>query len=388
MTDWNATAVALPIASPPVLARSLAAMHGAMHDAINALEPRYESYRFKLEAPPPGASKDAAAAPAAHDVLAALVPAQKAGLDSALSASLAKIEDGTAKADGIRVGKSAAERVLALRATDNFDAKAQDNPGTAPGAWQRTYPEMAPGVMPQLGGVTPFLLTAADQFVTKGRPLLTSEEFARDVDEVKKVGSRHSSTRSAEQTAAAIFWAGNEVPILNAAARAASRANKLSVHENARLFALVCMAAADAAIATFRIKYKNNDWRPITAIRAGYGPLAADPGWESLLITPPHPEFASAHCALMGAVTQVLRELIKSDQVEFNYVFPPALGTMRSYTSLSQLAREVEDARVWGGIHFRSTDEQSTELGRTVGVYAVGNFLRPLSGAGTDRKSP
>ena len=151
------------------------------------------------------------------------------------------------------------------------------------------------------------------------------------------------------------------------------------MHENARLFALTNMAAADALIVSFRIKYLENAWRPITAIRAGYGGVAADPNWDSLLITPPHPDYPSAHCIAAGAVAQVLRDLLGSDEVKFSYVFPPGLGMMRSYTSLAQIEKEMEDARVFAGIHFRSTNEHSTELGRKVGAFAVANHLRPTA---------
>lgn len=374
--DWNATAAALPIAAPPVHARVMAAMHGAVHDAINSIEPHYETYRFAVEAPA-GASKDAAVATAAHSVLAALVPSQNAALDAALAQSLAKISDERSKADGIVVGKTAAERMLAWRAKDKFDVKAVDSPGTSAGVWQRTPPGLAPGVLPQLGGVTPFTLKSVDQFAAKGRPALTSEEFARDLAEIKRLGGRHSTERTADQTAVALFWAGNEIPQLNAVARAISLARKLSMHENARLFALMHMVTADALIVSFKIKYLDNAWRPITAIRVGYGSVAPDPNWESLLITPPHPEYPAAHCISAGAVAQVLRDLFGSEEVKFSYVFPPGLGMMRSYTSLAQIENEMENARAFGGIHFRSTTEHSTELGRRVGAYAVANHLRP-----------
>jgi hypothetical protein len=378
--DWNATAAALPIAVPPVHARVMAAMHGAVHDAINAIELQHETYRFPVDAAA-GASKDAAVATAAHAVLASLVPSQKAALDTALAQSLAKIGDEGTKSDGIVVGKAVAERMLAWRAMDNFDAKADDKPGTGVGVWRRTPPGLAPGALPQLGGVTTFTLKSVDQFAARGRPALTSAEFARDLDEIKRLGGRHSTDRTADQTAVALFWSGNEIPQLNAVARAVSQARKLSMHENARLFALVHMAAADALIVSFRIKYQENAWRPITVIRAGYGGVAPDPNWESLLITPPHPDYPSAHCIAAGAVAQVLRDLFGSDEVKFGYVFPPGLGMVRSYTSLTQIEKEMEDSRVFAGIHFRSTDEHSTELGRRVGAHAVANHLRPATAA-------
>jgi hypothetical protein len=376
--EWNATAAALPISVPPVHARVMASMHGAVHDAVNAIEPRYGTYRFSIEAPA-GASQDAAAASAAHGVLSALVPSQKAALDAALSQSLSRISDERAKADGVAVGKAAADRMLAWRAKDNFDAKADDKPGTAAGAWQRTPPGLVPGALPQLGSVTPFVLKSVDHFAAKGRPALTSREFARDLDEIKRMGGRHSTERSADQTAAAIFWAGNEIPQLNAVARAASQARGLSMHDNSRLFTLLHTASADALIVAFKIKYQENAWRPITAIRAGHGSVSADPTWESLLVTPPHPDYPSAHCIVAGAVAQVMREVFGSEEVKFSYVFPPGLGMMRSYASLAQIEKEMEDARVFAGIHFRSTNEHSTELGRKLGSYAVANHLQPLA---------
>jgi hypothetical protein len=382
--DWNGTAAALPIPAPPILARVLAAMHGAVHDAVNAVEPRYETYRFQIEAPA-GASIDAAAASAAHGVLSALVPGQKPVFDAALARSLAKITGEHAKADGVTVGKAAAERMLAWRAKDNFDGKGEDKPGTAAGLWQRTPPGLLPGAMPHLGAVTPFVLKSVDQFAAKGRPALTSKEFARDLDEIKRFGGRLSTERTAEQTAVAIFWSGNEIPQLNAAARAASQARKLSLRENARLFALIHMAGADATIVAFQIKYQENAWRPITAIRAGYGHVAADPNWESLLVTPPHPDYPSGHCIVTGAAAQVMREFFSTDEVKFSYIFPPGLGMMRSYTSLSQVEKEMEDARAFAGIHFRTTNEHSTELGRKVGAYAVANYLRPLAATRASR---
>ena len=239
--------------------------------------------------------------------------------------------------------------------------------------------------LPQFGGVTPFTLKSADQIAAKGRPALTSEEFLRDLDEIKRLGGRHRTERTADQTAAAIFWAGNDIPPLNAVVRATAQARKLSMHESARLFALTHMAAADAFIVAFKIKYQENAWRPITAIRAGYASAPPDPNWESLLVTPPHPDYPSAHCIATGAVAQVLRDLFGSDEVKFSYVFPPGLGMMRSYTSLAQIEKEMEDARVFAGIHFRSTDEHSTELGRRVGAYAVANHLRPAAASRASR---
>src|SRR5262245_44940945 len=380
VTDWNAIAANLPIAAPPVMARVMAAMHGAVYDAVNSIDPQHTPYRFAVQAPA-GASKEAAAAAAAHAVLSGMVPAQRQAFDAELAASLGTIPEGQAKTDGVAVGKAVGEKMLAWRAADGFNAKASDNPGSAPGVWQRTPPAMAPGALPQLGAMTPFVLKSADQFPAKARPALTGAEFARDFNEIKSLGARNSTARTADQTAVAIFWSGNEVPMLNAAARAAAQTKNLSVNDHARLFALLHMAGADATIAVFKIKYSQNYWRPVTAIRnaasTGNDGVAADPNWESLLITPPHPEFPSGHCIVTGANMQVLREFFGSDEVKFSYVAPHGLGTMRSYASFTQIEKEMEDARVWGGIHFRSTDMESSELGRKIGSHAVASHMRP-----------
>jgi hypothetical protein len=380
VTDWNAVAANLPIAAPPVQARVMAAMHGAVFDAINSIDPQHTPYRFAVQAPA-GASKEAAAAAAAHAVLSGMAPPQRPAFDAELAASLGKIPDGQAKTDGVAVGKAVAEKMLAWRAADGFSAKASDNPGTAPGVWQRTPPAMAPGALPQLGAVTPFVLKSADQFPAKPRPALSSAEFARDFNEIKNLGGRNGGKRTADQTAVALFWSGNEVPMLNAAVRAAAQGRSLSVNDHARLFALLHMAGADATIALFKIKYAQNYWRPITAIRnaagTGNGKLIADPSWEPLLVTPAHPEFPSGHATVTGAMAQVAREFLGSDEIKFSYVAPHGLGTMRSYASFTQIEKEMEDARVWAGIHFRSTDVESIELGRKIGAYAVASHMRP-----------
>jgi hypothetical protein len=380
VSDWNAIAVALPIAAPPAMARVMATMHSAVFSAVNSIEPRFEPYRFAVQAPP-GSSKEAAAAVAAHAVLWSMAPGQRQAVDAQLATSLGAIPDGRAKADGIAVGRAVAEGMLAWRAADGFDAKGSDRPGTAAGAWQRTPPEMAPGVLPQLGAVKTFALTSADQFPARTRPALDSAEYARDLNEVKSVGARNSTTRTADQTAASIFWSANEVPILNAAARAAARARNLSLEEQARLFALLYMAEADATVAAFKIKYSVSTWRPVTAIRnaasAGSLPVTADPDWEPLLVTPPHPEYPSGHCIVTGAAAEVMREFFGSDQVRFSYTSPPGVGTTRVFTSFSQVEKEVENVRVWSGIHFRWTDEESTVLGRRIGAYVMASQLRP-----------
>lgn len=235
-------------------------------------------------------------------------------------------------------------------------------------------------ILPQWGGVTPFVLRSRSGLKFKGAPVITSAEFARDFDEVKSVGARNSATRTADQTAAAIFWTVQTGVPWFAAARAASAAKGLSVFENARLFALLAMATADSQIVGFDEKYNRLHWRPITAIRAAINlnipAIKGDPNWESLLVTPPQPDYPSAHAIFSGAAEAVLRDFFGSDEVNVSVTYPGPFGMTRTYTRFSQMAKEVDDARVWGGIHFRSADVDGSDVGRKIGSIVMRDFPR------------
>jgi hypothetical protein len=372
--DWNATAAASPTHGAPELSRVMATMHGAIHDALNSIEPVYQAYRFRVEASP-GASKDAAAAAAAHFVLTALVPAHRSVFDLALAASLSKVPEGRLKTDGIAVGRTAARAMLDWRAKAHSRAKLHGQAHNAPAAAQRVPLLRAHGVLPDVGDIALFLGTpAADSRAESTASTLP----LRDFDEVRNLGGRYSTSRTAEQTAVALFWAGNEVLLLNAAARAASQAKKLSIHENARLFALLHMVSADAAVAPLDMSFNEDEAHPVEVIRAGYGTIAADAGWEPLLVTAPNHGNPLRHCIITGAAVQLLREHFGFDQISFDFISPGALGMKRSYESFWQIAIEMEDARVWAGIHFRSIVERSTEIGRRMGAHAVASYMRPL----------
>ena len=223
-------------------------------------------------------------------------------------------------------------------------------------------------------------MPAVAELPVKPPPSLTSTEFVRDFVEIKSVGSRFSTTRTADQTAAAIFWTVQTLVPWNAAARAAAQAKNTGVLENARIFAQLNMAAADSQIPVFAIKYRVAFWRPVTAIRGAVAlndpRLVADPAWEPLLGTPPQPDYPSAHTMGSGAAEAVLVAAF-GDRVGVSVTHPPLFGVTRTYGSFSQIAQEVDDARVWGGIHFRTADVVGRELGRRVGELAVRNFPRP-----------
>jgi hypothetical protein len=236
-------------------------------------------------------------------------------------------------------------------------------------------------VQPHWGGVTPFMLRGADQFPLAGPPALNSAEFARDLNEVKTLGAKDSSTRTRDQTDAARLWTASPVVTDNEAARQLAAHKGLSLGENARLFALLNMAGADALIACWHAKYRYHYWRPVTAIRsadsAGNGGITPDPGWEPLLPTPAHPEYPSGRTSYTSATARVLLEFF-GDDVSVSLT-NPAVKVTRNYHSLAQMGREVEDARVWGGVHYRTAAAHGSELGRNVAEYGLNHYLRLVS---------
>jgi hypothetical protein len=389
VTDWNITALNATAVPPNSILQSrvMAIVHGAIYDTVRAIE-KEPAYAVDLKAPA-GTSVEAAVAAAAHGTLLRLAPAQRPALDAALRAALSRIADGPAKSDGIDLGQQIAEKSVALRGSDQSGTQTVFTPKPGAGLYQVTLPLSIPAILPQWGSVTPFVVRGRSGLEFKGPPAVSSDEFARDFEEVKNAGARNSATRTADQTAAAVFWTVQTAVPWHAAARAASAARGLSVAQNARLFAVLSMATADSQIVAFDEKYKNPHWRPITAIRAaadlGIPTLKGDPGWEPLLGTPPHPEYPSAHAIFSGAAEAVLTKFFSTDAVHVTVTFPPIFGVTRTYSRFSQITEEVENARVWGGIHFRSADKDGTAVGRKIGEIAMRDFPRPAESLAAGR---
>jgi hypothetical protein len=383
VTDWNVIALNTTAVPPNSIlqSRTLAIVHGAIYDAVRAVERRSRTYAADVDAPA-GTSLAAAVAAAAHGTLVRRAPAERLQLDAALNSSLSKIPDGQGKTDGIALGRQIAEKIVALRSADGADAKVVFTPKAGADLYQLTPPQMLPAILPQWGAVTPFVVRSKTGLDFKGAPAFASAQFARDFEEVKTVGARHSTKRTGDQTAAAIFWTVQTAVPWHAAARAASAAKGLSPSDNAQLFALLSMASADSQIIAFEEKYKHPHWRPITAIRAATDlnirALKGDAGWEPLLVTPPHPEYPSAHAVFSGAAEAVLRGFFGSDQVEVSVTAPGPFGVTRTYHKFSDLTEEVNNARVWGGIHFRSADADGAEVGRKIGEIVVREFPNTL----------
>ena len=379
VTEWNqkaGAALAEAKVYPFVGTRVMSLVHVAMFDAINSIEGRYSAYKVKVSSPP-GCSAEAAGAAAAHAVLVKLFPEQKASLDAAYAASLAQIPEGSGKTAGIGVGEEVAAKILALRASDGADAPNMYRPSTAPGVY---VPTTLP-IGSQWGNVTPWVMERGSQFRPAAPPALTSAEWARDYNEVKDIGGKKSTMRTPEQTEIARFWVITGPQSYDPIARQLAAAPGRSLIENARLFALVEIAVADAYIAVFDAKYTFNFWRPITAIRNGdidgNDATSRDAGWEPVIDTPLHPEYPCAHCITSGAARAVLESEFGTGAVSLSMTSASAPGVVHKWASIQEWAEEVAAARIYGGIHYRNSTVVGKDMGRKIGELAVKNYLKP-----------
>jgi len=385
VTDWNKimqdTVVAsggTPASNPNHQTRWGAIVQLAVFEAVNSIDRSYEPYIAYLDAPPE-ASLDAAVIVAAHDTLVALRPLSAATLDGLRDTALAAIDNGPAKEAGKAVGAAAAAALLALRAGDGWDDDVPYTPGTEPGDWQPT--SSTPPVLPGWGLVTPWGLESGSQFRLPAPPALQTEKYAAAYNEVKLLGRIDSTFRPQDRTDVARFYASaSPVYVFNTAARQVSAAQGLSLTENAQVFALLAMAMADASIAAWDTKYHYSFWRPQTAIRNGDidgNPLTvADPEWLPLITTPAHPSYASGHATVSGAARAVLERIFGKDghDVELSHASVP--GVVLDYTAWDEITDDVDDARIYGGIHYSFDQEKGAHQGRQVGRYILRNLLR------------
>ena len=386
---WNAVALQIvrnaKIQAPDV-ARDLAIVQVAVFDAVDAIEPKYQPYAIATPASR-RASPDAAAASAAYTALLGLFPQQKAVLDAEWNTSLAAIPGGAGKRAGVALGASVANQILALRSQDGSGAKVDYVPGKAPGQWQPTPPAYAPAVDPQWGQVTPFALNSSSQFLPPPPPALDSAQFAADYQQVKALGGTGSTVRTPDQTAAARFWsdlAGTFTPPghWNQIAEIAAEANHSNLLDSARTFALLDIALADAGIAAWQTKYTYNEWRPVTAIRAGDAglnpQLTADPTWTPLWSTPAFPSYISGHSTFSAAAAAVL-DAVYGTSFSFTDPGDPTMGsTLRHFANFDQAAQEAGMSRIYGGIHYMADNIYGLQVGGEVGQYVLAKELRPL----------
>jgi hypothetical protein len=381
ITDWceKAVPVAAAHGAAPAGLRTMAMVHLAMFEAVNAIDPRYASYKFKLEAPR-NASREAAAAAAAASVLMKMFPDARQAVQTELMKYLLAIPDGEAKAAGIAVGEKAAEAIIALRAKDGADAPDIYRPRTTAGRYVPT----AAVITPMYATITPFALQSPSQFRPKAPLALKSREWASNFNEVRELGGKNSSKRSASQTETARFWFATGPVVVFPPAIQLSKAKNLDLSENARLLALFAMAGADSLIAVMDAKYHYEFWRPVTAIRNGDAddnPLTErQADWEPLGATPMHPEYPCAHCISVSAGGAVLQAFFGKDSVpEFSMTSPTAPGVVHRWSRVQDLIDETSNARVWAGIHYRFSTKAGEEMGRQIGEYVLQNYLLPLN---------
>jgi hypothetical protein len=380
ITDWDEKAVAAGYTAkqgPPPHSRIVAIVHLAMFEAVNSIDGRYRPYRAKLPAEP-GGSRDAAAAAAAHYVLVRIYPDQAKDMDQALQASLSAVADEKARQSGVRLGERAGAAMLAERGNDGAGGPDTYRPHTTAGKY---VPTVLPAAS-RWGGVRPYSLKSGDQFRPGAPYALGSREWATDYNEVKRMGAKVGSARSAEQTDIARFWELTGPASYNPLARQLAGAKKLDLTDCSRLFALVSMATADALISVFDAKYTYNFWRPVTAIRNGdlssNDAIERDAAWEPFIPTPMHPEYPCAHCITQAAAAGVMQSFFGDSIPTVKLASSSAPGVVRSYTRLSDYVSEVIDARVYDGVHYRTSGRVGADMGWKIAQYTVQNHLQPL----------
>lgn len=386
VTDWNSAlldAVRTDSTAPPLASRNMAMVQAAVYDSVNSISKKYSPYKVSIDAPA-GASAEAATAASAHRVLLSLYPAQAVKFNEAYTSSLAKIPDGKSKNDGIAIGQQVADQIITLRSTDGASKVVSYTPKTEPGSWVPTPPAFASALLPQWPDVTPFAMTSGSQFRPSGPPALDSAKYAEEVNFVKEIGKIDSLTRTADQSAIAKFWANGAGTFTppghwNQIAEEAATLTGQSLEDNARLFALLNFALADAAITSWDAKYNYDEWRPVTAIRQAdkdNNPnTTVDSLWTPLITTPPFSEYTSGHSTFSGAADPVMNSVFGSD-FGFADKGDKTVNSLRTYENFAQAADESGMSRIFGGIHFMSANVDGLSSGRNVGNYVVQNFLK------------
>jgi hypothetical protein len=389
VTQWNANATSFLTGSaawqaPPVSMLHLAMVHGAVFDAVNAIDGGYTPYLVSPEATPFD-SQDAAAATAAYyvlnNILTTTAPTQLPALTALYNAALAAIPDDPAKTGGINAGVAAANEMIAARTGDGrFGAAGFPVPAVpGPGEWRPVLPAFVNDPNAWIRNVKPFLIESSSQFRTKGPWALTSPQYAREFNEVKSLGSKTSTTRTQHQTDAALYWAVHPGATWSRIVRGLDAEAGLSAADGARLYAQIYLTAADSAISVWDDKAYWSFWRPITAIREAdtddNPATEADPDWEPLVANPPYPEHPSGHLGLSSSFVETLQEFFNTDQMSWTDTIA---GRTMAYTRLSDAQNEIIELRIWSGIHFRAADEQSAHLAKRVAKWRKHHYFKKL----------
>ncbi len=390
VTDWNRITVdAVSAGRPgPTSLVDIALVQAAVHDAVQALEGRFEPYHAEIE--DAKGRRSAAVAAAAHGVLVGMYPQQSAGLDAAYSSYLA--DHGLTHDPGLDVGRRVAALILPLRRVNPDPLPPPFIGSTTPGSWRPTDsklgdpplpPPFSPMAAPWMSAFDPFTLTSSTRFRAAPPPELSSAEYARDYNEVKKLGALTGSERTAEQTDLAYFYSDNFVTQWNRVLRDLADRHLRGTGDSARLFALASLATADAVITTWDSKLHYAYWRPETAIheadRDGNPDTRSDPAWQPLINNPNYPDYTSGANTIAGAMTRTLELVFGTDRVNFEVttLAPQAKRKVRHYRKFSDASLDVVEARILLGIHFRFADAAARAQGRRVAEWTVGHFLLP-----------
>ncbi|MEU6579053.1 vanadium-dependent haloperoxidase [Streptomyces sp. NPDC046805] len=382
--DWNAIATETISASlGPRPSAQVVIWHGfvslAVYNAVVGITGDYAPYKWQ-EREDSTASPEAAAATAAHDVLLTYFPASQPRLDSAYADSLAAIPAGPAKDQGVSFGKRAAEHVVELREDDGRFADVPFTEPPAPGVWRPTPPTFQPFIDTWLAKLRPLLVTSSSQFRPGEPPALASARYAQDFNEVKSMGAKTAPSRTPEETQTALFFSGSLAAQLQSAFRDYSARHELGITQTARLFAAVNSSITDAAVTAWNTKLYYASWRPISAIRLadtdGNPATAADPAWEPLLVTPPHPDYLAGHPTVAAAAMRAATSALGVSRLDL-HVPSEVTGTTRYYASADAFNRDVINARVWGGVHTRTADVTGCRVGDRIGAWALTHFFRP-----------
>jgi hypothetical protein len=380
VTDWNNAAldaIRADRTAPPIASRSLAIVHVAIYDAVNGIARTHEPYLVP-SAVSSSASRVAAASAAAHQTLVSLFPNHTSTFDALHAAILAGIPNGPQKTNGITWGEFVGTQILAARANDGSNAIVQPPGGSGPGVWIPTPPAFLPYLLPQWGFVVPFGMSSSSQFRPPGPPALDSQRYAADYEEVKQLGALVGSTRTEDQTEIALFWAdgaGTETPPghWNSIAQIIAAARGTTLEQNARLFALLNIAMADAAVCSWDAKYTYHFWRPVTAIAFAEPQL----NWMSFIVTPPFPDYTSGHSTFSAAAATVLPLFFGTEDLPFTTGSDFLPGVFRSFSTCQDAAEEAALSRIYGGIHFRSASEDGLQAGSGIGEWTFNHYLLP-----------
>src|SRR5712672_2249477 len=386
ITDWDDKAIvavtplsSLGGTSPYMAQRMMALVHVAMFDAVNSIERRYRPYLVQLPADP-AVSKEAAAAAAAATVLATIDDKTAGEMKTALATYLGSIPDGAAKSDGVKLGEAVAAKVLEARKNDGSEAPDAYRPRTAPGVYVPT----AITINSMWPTMKPFALASGAQFRPKPPVALESEEWARDYNELKDYGGQNSAKRTAQQTETARFWLIGAPAAYHPFVRQLITAKHMSVVDSARFMAFVALGLNDSFIAVLDAKYHYNFWRPITAIRNGDvdGNAATDreATWQPIANTPMHPEYPCSHCIQSGLVAAVIKAVLgAADIPEVALTSPATPGVIHRWTNMAAFTKEVANARIWAGFHYRFSTRVGTDMGYQIGEYVVKSVMQPVA---------